>query len=398
MDRPYRMRAVFVPLDPNPAQEQLLRSYCGASRFAYNWTVAIAKANLDARDEERRVGIDEANLMKLDWSPWSLTPLWNSVKGEIAPWHRDVTKHAFISGVTNAATALKNFNDSKKGLRKGPPVGFPKFKKRRSKQSVTFTETGTQKGWFGEDSRHVRLVLPMSATDPRIARRRKQLQWIHSTESLRRLKRKVTDGEWTIQAMTISFTGGRWQASFSVRQFVVPAPKLDREHKPLVGIDLGVKQLATLSFPLKGLSDSSGHVENPRLLTAELAHLAKFDRQLSRCVRGSKNHAKIRLRRQRLYGRVARTRNLYLNRLTTTLAGCFETVAIEDLRVGDMVKGAKKNTTKALSRSILDAGFYELRRQLTYKVEDRGHRVIVVNRFYPSSKKLRIQGVCAQSL
>jgi len=117
MDKAYRTRGMVVPLDPTPAQEQLLHSYCGASRFAYNWAVAIAKENWDGRTEERRAGIDGADLTKpLDWSAWSMTPLWNSVKDEVAPWHRDVTKYAFQCGVTNAATALKNFNESKHGV------------------------------------------------------------------------------------------------------------------------------------------------------------------------------------------------------------------------------------------------------------------------------------------
>src|ERR1017187_8082982 len=215
MDQTYRMRAVMVPLDPTPAQAQLLRSYCGASRFAYNWTVAIAKQNLVTREEERRAGIDEANLTKaLSWSPYSMSPLWNSVKEEVAPWNRDVCKHAFRSGVNNASAALKNFNESKNGVRRGSPVGFPKFKNRHSKQTITMIDISRCGSWFSEDSRHVRLILPRFAMDPRITRRREQLQWMHTTESLRRLKKKVTSGEWTIQAMTISFTGGRWKASF----------------------------------------------------------------------------------------------------------------------------------------------------------------------------------------
>jgi putative transposase len=386
VEEPYRTRGVVVPLDPTPAQEQLLRSYCGASRFAYNWTVAIAKMNLDTREEELRAGIDRADLTFLSWSEWSMTPLWNSVKDEVAPWHRDVTKHAFRSGVTNAAVALKNYNESTKGLRRGLPVGFPNFKNRRSKLSVTFTETGSKCGWFSEDSRHVRLILPRFATDPRITRRREQLRRLHTTESLRRLKKKVTSGEWTIQAVTISFTSGRWQASFSVRQFVIPVPNSVRLRGPLVGVDFGVKYLATLTVTVKGLCDDHGHVENPGHLDAQLARLAKLNRQLSRCVKGSKNRARIVKRRQRLYGRITRTRDLHQHQLTTILAGSFETVVLEDLNVASMVKKTKKNTAKALSRSIQDAGFYELRRQLTYKTEDRGHRVLVVNRFYPSSK------------
>jgi len=388
MEEPYRMRAVLVPLDPTPAQVQLLRSYCGASRFAYNWTVALAKENREKRAEERRAGIDEAELTKsLSWSEYSMSPLWNSVKDEVAPWHLDITKHAFRSGVNNASAALKNFHESTKGVRRGRPVGFPKFKNRHSKLSVTFIEIDTQSGWIADDSRHVRLVLPKRATDPRITRRREHLQWIHSTESLRRLKKKVTAGDWTIQAMTISFTGGRWQASFSVRQSVFPVTTIVRQTGPLVGVDLGVKHLATLSVPVRGLCDEHGHVKNPKHLEDELERLAKLDRRLARCVEGSKNCAKLRLRRQRVYGRITQTRNLNLHRLSARLAGSFETLILEDLSVAGMVKKGKRSTAKSLSRSILDAGFYELRRQLTYKTEDRGNRVVVVNRYYPSSKK-----------
>jgi putative transposase len=382
------MRGVRVPLDPTPAQEQLLRSYCGASRFAYNWTVATAKENRDTRGEERPAGTDEVDLTKsISWSAWSMTPLWNSVKDEVAPWHHDITMHAFRCGVTNASTALKNFHESKMGVRRGQPVEFPKFKNRHSKQSFTLVEFTRCGSWFSKDSRHVRLILPRFATDPRITLRRKQLQWIHTTESLCRLKKKVTSGEWTVQAMTISFTGGRWQASFSVRQLVDPAPSAIRLLGPIVAVDLGVKHLATLSVPVAGLSDASGHVENTRHLDAELGRLAKLDRQLSRCVKGSKNRAKIKRRRQLLLGRITRTRNLCQHHLTTTLVGSFETVVIEDLNVAGMVKKSEKNSTKELRRSILDAGRYELRRQLTYKAEDRGHRVVVVSQFYPSSKK-----------
>jgi putative transposase len=382
------MRAVLVPLDPTPAQEQLLRSYCGAARFAYNWTVAMAKANLDTRAEECRAGIDGADLTKsLSWSTWSMTPLWNSVKDEVAPWHHDVTQHAFRSGVTNASIALKNYYESKNSVRRGGTVGFPRFKNRHSKQSFTFIELKEPGSWLSEDSRHVRLILPRFATDPRITRRRKQLQWLHTTEPLRRLKKKVTSGEWTIQAMTISFTGGRWKASFSVRQLVIPTPSGIRLRGLLVGVDLGVKHLATLTVPIAGVSDEHGHVKNPRHLEAELDRLVKLDRQLSRSVKGSNNYAKLRLRHQRLHGRITRTRGLNLHRLSTTLAGSFEIVALEDLNPASMVKRPKKNTAKALSRSILDASFYELRRQLTYKTQDRGHRVVVVDRFYPSSNE-----------
>jgi putative transposase len=196
MEQPYRTRAVVVPLDPSPSQAQLLRNYCGAARFAYNWTIGLVKENLGVRDQEREAGVAKDDFTKpISWTPLSMTSLWNSVKDDVAPWHGDITMHAFRSGVTNASVALKNFNDSKTGARQGRRVGFPKFKNRHSRLSVTFTEIRTQGGWFSDDAHHVRLVLPPHAIDSRIARRRVQLQWLHTTESLRRLKSKVALGE-----------------------------------------------------------------------------------------------------------------------------------------------------------------------------------------------------------
>jgi putative transposase len=120
--------------------------------------------------------------------------------------------------------------------------------------------------------------------------------------------------------VTISFTGGRWQASFLVRQLVIAVPTDARRLGPMVGVDLGVHHLATLSVPVTDVSDRDGHVANPKHLDTELERLAKLNRQLARCVKGSKNRAKILKRRQLLYGRVTRSRDLYLHRLTTTLS------------------------------------------------------------------------------
>jgi len=86
-------------------------------------------------------------------------------------------------------------------------------------------------------------------------------------------------------------------------------------------------------------------VANPRHLEAELERLAKINRQLARCVKGSKNRGKILKRRQVLLGRITRTRDLHLHRLTTTLAGSFETVVLEDVNVVGMVTKSKHTAT-----------------------------------------------------
>jgi putative transposase len=119
------------PLDVSPSEERLLVSYCGARRFAYNWVVATVTENLAVRRAERAVGVPEERLTPaVSWSAPSLIMRWNRMKDEVAPWWREVSMHAFRSGVVDAAAALKNWSDSRSGKRKGPKVGFPKFKKK----------------------------------------------------------------------------------------------------------------------------------------------------------------------------------------------------------------------------------------------------------------------------
>jgi transposase len=140
-DRSRVTRAVEVALDPSPSRERWLRSYAGSTRAAYNWAVERAATNLAVRRDERERGVPEHELTPaLSWSKESFHAAWRDVRDEAHPWHRAVSIHAFRTGLDNAALALKNFSESHNGTRRGPRVGFPKFKNRHSRQSVTFVE------------------------------------------------------------------------------------------------------------------------------------------------------------------------------------------------------------------------------------------------------------------
>jgi putative transposase len=116
-------------------------------------------------------------------------------------------------------------------------------------------------------------------------------------------------------------------------------------------------------------------------LEHQLGRLKKLDRQVARAQHGSKSRRRLLRRRARVHGRVAQSRALYLHRLTTTLAGAFDAVAVEHLNLAGMA-----NRKCHLGRRLADAGLGELRRQLAYKTADRGHTLVAVGRFYPSSK------------
>ena len=189
-------RGVVFALDPTPAQERLLRSYAGAASVAYNWAIGAVSANLSQRRNEREAGVpDESLTSPVSWSAYSLGKAWNDARDEAAPWWREVSMHAFRSGTASAAVTLKNFSDSKKGDRRGRRVGFPRPKsRRRSTPSISFVEINHQLSWLRDDRHGIRLMLPQSSPDPDIRRRRSHLEWIHSTESTRRLYRLVESG------------------------------------------------------------------------------------------------------------------------------------------------------------------------------------------------------------
>ncbi|MCA1843111.1 MAG: transposase, partial [Actinobacteria bacterium] len=318
----------------------------------------------------------------VSWSANSLGTRWNSVKHEVAPWWREVSMHAFRSGVVDAAAALKNWSESRSGKRKGPKIGFPKFKKRdRTASSVSFVEINHQLSWLHPDRHHIRLMLPQRSPDQQVHRRTSQLAWLHSVESIGAFYRLVESGEATIQKLTIARRGGRWQASFLVRYKVGPAPKPVKHSGAVVGLDSGVKYLVTTSVPVPGLSDADGHVPNPKVLDTNLRRLRRLDRAVARTQRGSKNHRRLIARRVRLHGRIAKTRAVHLHPITTSLAGAFDVVAVEDLNVKGMA-----NRKRRLGRRLADASLGELRRQLAYKTTDYGHRLVAVDRFFPSSK------------
>nr|WP_248961376.1 transposase [Sphaerisporangium perillae] len=159
-----------------------------------------------------------------------------------------------------------------------------------------------------------------------------------------------------------------------------------------VGIDAGISALVTLSRPIDGLTDGDGKVANPRHERAERRRLAKAQRALARKAKGSANRAKARLRVAKVYARVADRRRDFLHKLTTRLVHDNQVIAVEDLSVRNMVKN------RSLAHAISDAAWRELRSMLEYKTAWYGRELVVVDRWFPSSKLCSVCGVIAESL
>jgi putative transposase len=171
-----------------------------------------------------------------------------------------------------------------------------------------------------------------------------------------------------ILSATVSESGGHWYVSVLVEQeHVAPVNR-----GPVVGVDLGVKTLATLS--------DGTVVPNPHHLRSCLKKLKRLQRAVSRKPKGSHNRGKAAQRLGRLHRKVANLRANTLHQLTSRLAKTKSVVVIEDLNVSGMLKNHH------LAQAIGDVGFGEFRRQLTYKAAWYGCQVLVASRWESSSK------------
>lgn len=385
-------RSVVFALDPTPRQERALHSHAGAARFAYNRLLADVKANLDQRAAEKTYGLDGDELTPpVGWSAFSLMKRWNERSSEWAPWVGENGSRAYRTGARNLARALENWSTSKSGKRAGAQVGFPRMKKRGS--SVPAIN-------FENDAR-------LAASGPAIAVPR--IGRIHILGDMTALRRDLALGG-KINSTTVSYRRGRWQAAI---QILAPVP-VKHQHRarstrrePVVGVDVGVKDTIVAATPDGA---EAMRLAAPKHLRAAQTKLARLQRKAARQVgpynpaTGTRQAPSAGWRRTqadiaRLHGRVAHLRSNHLHHATAALASRFEIVTIETLNVAGMLAkpaprpdgegGFARNgraAKRGLARSIADASFGELHRQLDYKTSWAGGTLVRVDRFFPSSK------------
>ncbi|MDQ0596045.1 IS605 OrfB family transposase [Streptomyces canus] len=160
-----------------------------------------------------------------------------------------------------------------------------------------------------------------------------------------------------------------WFVSMLCDDTITPAPRTTNA----VGIDLGITSLATLSTGEK--------ITNPKHERRDRARLARAQRELSRKAKGDgTNRAKARCKVARVHARITDRRRDFLHKLTTRLVRENQTVVIEDLTVRNMVRNHK------LARAVSDAAWSDMRTMLEYKSAWYGRELVVVDRFFPSSK------------
>lgn len=363
-----RVRAWRYALDPSATQEQALASHVGAARFAYNACLHHVKAVLDQRAAEATYGVGDL-VQGPAWNAYALRGWLGSVKDDVAPWWRENSKEAFASGAADLAQALKAWKASRSGKRAGRPVGFPRFRSRRSATGCRFT-TGAMR--LSPDRHHV--VLPRIGS-------------VHTHESTRRLARLVESGRARITSVTVSRSAsGRWYASVLAR-VTVPEPSHPHPGRA-VGIDVGVKHLLTAAEP-GGTPVLVVDMPASAVREAELARA--LTRRTSRRqgprrgVSPSKRWLRARRRVDRHLARSRAIREDALHKATSDLAARYGTVVVEDLSVSGMTRsgGARK---RGLNRAIASSAMARTAELLAYKTDWAGGRLVRADRFYPSSR------------
>ncbi len=322
-------KAYRYELDPNNCQRSSLLQHAGVARFAYNWGLEQRIKSYRANQGDERF----TDAMKQH-------KLLNRLKKSQFPWMYQCSKCAPQEALRDLDRAFKNFY---RGLKSGNKVGFPRFKRKGVKDSFRLTGTIRFKG------RRIQL--------PRLG-------------AIRIKEKRETYHSGRILSATIRRRADRWFVSITVREEVADPGPIRRE---AVGVDLGVKTLATLStrttFP------------NPRALGRQLKKLRRLSKSLSRKERGSRNREKAKLRLAKMHLKIFNIRHDTLHKLTTYLAKSHSKIVIEDLNVSGMMKNRR------LARAIADVGLYEFRRQLEYKCTWYGSQLIIAPRVFPSSKR-----------
>ena len=313
-----------------------MRRFAGACRFVFNRALALQNENHEAGN--KYVSYTKMASWLIEWKSHPDTQ-----------WLKDTPSQPLQQSLKDLERGYKNFFQKR--------AAFPRFKKRGQNDAFRYPQ-GVKL-----DQTNNCIALP-------------KLGWIRYRNS-----REVI-GE--VKNVTVIQSCGKWYVSIQT-EYEVP----EQVHKAasMVGLDAGVTKLATLS---------DGTVYQPvNSFKANQRKLAMLQRQLSRKVKFSASWQKQKKKIQRLHSHIANIRRDYLHKVTSEISKNHAMIVIEDLKVCNISKSAKGTAERpgrniraksGLNRSILDQGWYEMRRQLEYKQLWRGGQVLAIPPAYTSQR------------
>jgi len=316
-----------IELKLNNKQRTLCIKAAGCARFAYNWGLATK--------------IDEYEKTGNNPGAFELHKRLVVLKKTEFPWLSEVSAKVPIQALRDLDSAYRNFfRRVKKGTEK---PGFPRFKSKSG-------GVGSFRLYQNIHMEQKRIKLP-------------RLGWLRLKEC------DYIPTDQRIVSATVSERAGRWFVSVNIEHADYQPPK----HMGLaVGVDVGIRTLAVTS--------KDEQFDNPQALRKHEKKLARLHRSLSRKNKGSNNRMKAVKSLAKHYFKISNMRKDSAHKASDSITKNYSLIGVEKLNVAGMIKN------RHLSKSMSDAGFGELIRQIKYKAEWRGGRVVEADRFYPSSK------------
>ncbi|WP_444962476.1 RNA-guided endonuclease InsQ/TnpB family protein [Nocardiopsis sp. M1B1] len=328
MTRKSVKRAFRYRFYPSDAQAAELSRTFGCVRLVYNR--ALAERSTAWHQRRERVGYSHTSAMLTAWK-----------KTQELSFLTEVSSVPLQQTLRHLHTAFGNFFDRR--------ARYPRFKsKKTSRASAEYTRPGFR-------YRDGRLTLAKMAEPLAIV-------W----------SRPLPEGARPSTVTVSRDAAGCWFVSLLCEDTIESVPAT----RDAVGVDVGITSVVTLSTGEK--------VANPRHEQRDRKKLARAQRALARKARGSANRDKARRRVARVCARITDRRRDFLHKLTSRLVRENQVVVIEDLAVANLVKNRR------LARVISDVSWRELRTMLEYKCAWYGRDLVVVDRFFPSSKACSI--------
>lgn len=329
-------RAFKYRFYPTDEQAAELSRTFGCVRLIYN--KALEERTRAWYGEQRRVSYVQSSAALTEWK-----------KADELAFLTEVSSVPLQQSLRHLQTAFGNFFAKR--------AKYPRFKSRKkSRASAEYTRSG-----FKFRDGQLTLAKMSAPLD---------IRW----------SRPLPEGAVPTTVTVSRDSAGRWFVSMLCDDLIPPAPATTNA----VGIDAGITSLVTLSTGEK--------ITNPRHERRDRARLAKAQRELSRKAKGSANRGKARVKVAKVYARITDRRRDHLHKLTTRLVRENQTVVIEDLTVRNMVKN------HSLARAISDAAWREMRTMLEYKCAWYGRDLVVIDRWFPSSKLCGTCGTVAEKM
>ncbi|WP_329381487.1 transposase [Streptomyces sp. NBC_01351] len=333
---------------PTPDQAAQLTQTFGACRWVYNEGLALRVKAW----EEHKVSLGFAETCRA-LTGWKRVP-------ETA-WLGDTSSTVLQQSLRHLDSAFSRFF---RGTAKYPQ----RKSKHRSRDSATYVRTGFR--WVENPDRPGTASVSLAKQSAPL-----DVRW----------SRALPPGQLPVKLTVTRDRAGRFFLAVLVEEVIAPLPEVflpgGREPKA-VGLDLGLAALVTL--------DDGEQLAHPRLLKKYEKQLASLQRSLHRKPKGSKNRGKVRERIARLYASIGDVRRDLLDQFTTRLVRENQVLVVEDLPIANLLRtatGKHRKRKAALNRSIFDAAWGELLRQLRYKCAWYGRTLVIVDRFFPSTRR-----------